>query len=64
MNFENVLIQVFQPYFYYSIIALAISFVCIKIVIKFCPFISSRTKSLIYLIPIVAPLAVMLSFPA
>ena len=63
MNFEDVLVQVFQPYFYYSIIALAISFVCIKIVVKFCPFIGSKTKSLIYLIPLVAPLFVMLSFP-
>jgi heat shock protein HtpX len=63
MNFEDVLVQVFQPYFYYSIIALAISFVCIKIVVKFCPFMSSKTKSLIYLIPVAAPLFVMLSFP-
>ena len=63
MNFEDVLVQVFQPYFYYSIIALAISFVCIKIVVKCCPFIGSKTKSLIYLIPIVAPLFVLLSFP-
>ncbi len=63
MNFEDVLVQVFQPYFYYSIILLAISFVCIKIITKYCPFIGSKTKSLIYLIPIVAPLFVMLSFP-
>ena len=63
MNFEDVLVQVFQPYFYYSVIALAISFVCIKIVVKCCPFMGSRAKSLIYLIPIVAPLFVMLSFP-
>lgn len=63
MNFEDVLVQVFQPYFYYSIIALAISFVCIKIVVKCCPFMGSKTKSLIYLIPIVAPLFVLLSFP-
>ena len=63
MNFEDVLVQVFQPYFYYSVIALAISFVCIKIVVKCCPFMGSKAKSLIYLIPIVAPLFVMLSFP-
>ncbi len=63
MNFEDVLVQVFQPYFYYSIIVLVISFVCIKIVVKCCPFMSSKTKSLIYLLPIVAPLFVMLSFP-
>jgi len=63
MNFEDVLVQVFQPYFYYSIIVLAVSFVCIKIVLKCCPFIGSKAKSLIYLIPLVAPLFVMFSFP-
>jgi len=63
MNFGDVLVQVFQPYFYYSIIILAVSFVCIKIVIKCCPFMGSKTKSLIYLIPIVTPLFIMLSFP-
>ena len=63
MNFEDVLVQVFQPYFYYSIIVLAISFVCIKIVVTCCPFMGSKAKSMIYLIPIVAPLFVMFSFP-
>ena len=62
MNFEEVLVQVFQPYFYYSIIILAISFVCVKIIVKYCPFLGSKTKSLIYLIPVVSPLFVMLSF--
>src|SRR5208283_5643904 len=63
VNFEDILVQVFQPYFYYSIIVLAILFVCKKIVVKCCPFMGSKTKSLIYLIPVVAPLFVMLSFP-
>ncbi|MGD0645093.1 MAG: M48 family metalloprotease [Candidatus Bathyarchaeia archaeon] len=63
MNFEDVLVQVFQPYFYYSIILLAVSLVCIKVIITCCPLLGSKTKSLIYLIPIAAPLLVMLSFP-
>ncbi|MGA3060334.1 MAG: M48 family metalloprotease [Candidatus Bathyarchaeia archaeon] len=63
MNFEDVLVQVFQPYFYYSVIVLAISFICIKIIVRCFPFIGSKTKSLIYLIPVVAPLFVMFSFP-
>src|SRR5208283_5926657 len=63
VNFEDILVQVFQPYFYYSVIVLTISFVCVKIVVKFCPFMGSKTKSLIYLTPIVAPLLVMFSFP-
>jgi len=63
VNFEDVLVQVFQPYFYYSVIFLAISFVCIKIITKCCPFIGSRAKSLIYLIPISGPLFIMLASP-
>jgi len=63
LSFEDVLVQVFQPYFYYSIIVLTVSFVCIKIAVKCCPFLGSKSKSLLYLIPIVAPLFVMLSFP-
>ena len=61
MSFEDVLVQVFQPYFYYSVIALVISFVCIKTIVKCFPFMGSKTKSLIYLIPIAAPLLVMFS---
>ena len=63
MNLGDVLIQVFQPYFYYSIIFLAISFGCIKIITKCCPFLSSRVKSLIYLIPVLGPLFIMLATP-
>jgi heat shock protein HtpX len=63
MNFEDVLVQVFQPYFYYSVIFLTISFVCIKVITKCCPFIGSRTKSLIYLIPISGPLFITLTSP-
>ena len=63
MNFEDIAVQVFQPYFYYSVIFLTISFVCIKIITKCCPFMGSRTKSLIYLIPITGPLLIMLAFP-
>ena len=60
MNLGDVLIQVFQPYFYYSIVFLAVSFGCIKIITKCCPFLGSRAKSLIYLIPVLGPVLIML----
>lgn len=64
MSFEGVLNQIFQPYFYYSVIFLCVSFVCVKILTKYCSFIGQRTKSLLYLFPLALPLAVMLiSFP-
>ena len=63
MNFDDVFIQVFQPYFYYSIILLVVSFICIKITLKCCPFLGSKIKSLLYLIPVAAPLLVMAYFP-
>ena len=65
MGFEGVLNQIFQPYFYYSVIFLCVSFVCVKILTKYCNFIGQRTKSLLYLFPLALPLAVMLiSFPS
>ena len=65
MGFEGILNQIFQPYFYYSVISLVVSFVCVKILTKHCNFIGQRTKSLLYIIPLVLPLAVMLAaFPS
>ena len=60
MNLENILVQVFQPYFYYAIVFTVISFVCIKAITNFLPFVASRIKSLIYLIPICGPVLIML----
>ena len=62
MNFESILSQIFQPYFYYSVLFLVISFVCVKVLARFCHFMGQRTKSLLYLIPLVIPLIVMLAF--
>ena len=65
MGFEGILNQIFQPYFYYSVIFLVVSFLCVKILTKYCSFIGQRTKSLLYIIPLVLPLAVMLAaFPS
>ncbi len=62
MNFEAMLNQVFQPYFYYSVISLVISFICVKILTKYCSFISNKTKSFLFLTPLILPLVVMIIF--
>src|SRR5271157_371173 len=62
MNFESILTQIFQPYFYYSMIFLFISFVCIKVLTHYSNFLGQRTKSLLYLVPLAVPLIVMLIF--
>jgi len=62
MGFEGILDQIYQPYFYYSVIFVVLGFVCVKILTRYCNFISQRTKSLLYLIPLALPLVVMLVF--
>jgi Zn-dependent protease with chaperone function len=62
MSFEGIFNQVFQPYFYYSVTSLVISFVCIKGLARFFNFMSRQTKSLLYLVPLLLPLVVMLVF--
>lgn len=62
MSIEAVFNQVFQPYFYYSVLFLSIAFICVKILIRFSPSLSQRAKSLLYLVPLVIPLIVMLAF--
>lgn len=62
MVFEGIPNQIFQPYFYYSVIALVISFACIKIITRFCSFLGQRTRSLLYLLPLALPLVVMCIF--
>lgn len=62
MNFEGVIVQVLQPYFFYSIFFLFVSFICVKIFLRLCPFVGERTKSLLYIIPLVVPLLVMAIF--
>jgi heat shock protein HtpX len=62
MNFDGVLTQVFQPYFYYPVLFLIASFVCVKIIMRFCHVLAPRTKSLLYLIPLAIPLALLLVY--
>jgi heat shock protein HtpX len=59
---DNVLAQVFQPYFYYSMILLAISFICVKAFLKYDHSLSRRTRSVAYILPLMIPLLVFAVF--
>jgi heat shock protein HtpX len=50
-----ILIQFFQPYFYYSTILLAVSFICVKALAKYNRLLTARVKSLCYLFPLTIP---------
>jgi len=62
MNLESILNQAFQPYFYYSVIFLVLSFACVKVLTKYCNFLSQKTKSLLFLVPLAVPLIIMFIF--
>jgi len=62
ISLESILTQLFQPYFYYSVILLTISAVCIKILLRHYHFLGRRAKSIIYLIPLIIPVVVMSFF--
>jgi Zn-dependent protease with chaperone function len=59
---NDFLFQIFQPYFFYSVVFLSITFVSIKIFLKFNPYLSRRSQSIIWLIPLLIPAAVLLLF--
>jgi hypothetical protein len=60
---DQVLVQLFQPYFFYSLVFLSIAFVSIIIFTKFAPFLSRRLQSAIWLIPLSIPACILLLFP-
>ena len=59
---DNVLAQVFQLYFYYSMILLAISFLCVKALLKYDRSLNRRTRSAAYILPLLIPLMVFAVF--
>ena len=59
---NDVLAQIFQPYFYYSIILLTISFTCAKAFLKYDHTLSRRTRSIAYLLPLIIPLLIFATF--
>jgi len=62
LSFNDFLTQILQPYFFYSLAFLSLSFVCIKVFLKFNPFVSRRIQSMIWLIPLFIPISVMFFF--
>jgi len=50
-----ILMQFFQPYFYYSTTLLAVSFICVKALAKYNRLLTARVKSLCYLFPLTIP---------
>ncbi len=60
---DHVWVQLLQPYFFYSLVFLAVTFVSIKIITKFSPLNSRRLQSAIWLIPLFIPVCVLLIFP-
>jgi heat shock protein HtpX len=62
LSLNDFLTQILQPYFFYSLVFLSLSFVCIKVFLKFNPLISRRIQSTIWLIPLFIPISVMIFF--
>ena len=59
IGLDNILAQVLQPYFYYSVILLILSFICIKMLLKYNHLLSRRARSITYMLPLIIPLLVM-----
>jgi heat shock protein HtpX len=55
LDLNNILMQFFQPYFYYSTILLVVSFICVKLFTKYNLLLTTRVKSVCYLIPLAFP---------
>ena len=62
LSLNDFLTQILQPYFFYSVVFLSLSFICIKVFLKLNPFISRRIQSTIWLIPLFIPISVMIFF--
>jgi heat shock protein HtpX len=62
VSLNDFLFQIFQPYFFYSVVFLSIAFIIIKIFLKFNPFISRHSQSIIWLIPLFIPVSVLSLF--
>lgn len=60
--FEAILIQLLQPYFYYSATLLTVSSICVKAILRYCYFLGGRVRSITYLTPLTIPIFVMMLF--
>ncbi|MEM2940227.1 MAG: M48 family metalloprotease [Thermoproteota archaeon] len=55
IELNYIVMQFFQPYFYYSTTLLIVSFFCIKALAKYNHFLTTRIRSLCYLLPLTIP---------
>jgi len=62
VGLNDFLFQIFQPYFFYSLVFLSIAFVGVKVFLKFNPFTSRRLQSIMWLAPLFIPVCVLLLF--
>jgi heat shock protein HtpX len=62
LGLNDFLVQILQPYFFYSIVFLSIAFVCIEVFLKLNPLLSRKNQSIIWLIPLLTSLIVFIFF--
>jgi Zn-dependent protease with chaperone function len=62
VGLNDFLFQIFQPYFFYSLVFLSLAFVGVKVFLKFNPFTSRRLQSIMWLAPLFIPVCVLLLF--
>lgn len=63
IGLNYILLQLFQPYFYYSITLLVVSFICVKVLVKYNRLLTAKVKSLCYLFPLTIPVLLIATSP-
>ena len=63
LNFDGFLMQILQPYFLYSLSFLTITYVCVKVFLKYNPNLDHKIRSLVLIVPLFIPFFVLVIFP-
>jgi len=63
IDLNYILMQLFQPYFYYSTTLLIVSFICIKAIARYNSFLTTKIRSLCYLFPLAIPVLLLALTP-
>lgn len=63
IDLNYIVIQFFQPYFYYSTTLLIVSFFCVKALAKYNHLLTTRIRSLCYFLPLTIPALLMALTP-
>ncbi|MEM2088656.1 MAG: M48 family metalloprotease [Thermoproteota archaeon] len=59
MELNYIVMQLFQPYFYYSTTLLIVSFFCVKALAKYNHLLTTRIRSICYFLPLTIPVLLM-----